>query len=148
MVVANGAITYRRAKTLAAQLSELGVKPEDITYVKPGFAASQKFAKLAGNHDVFGDFTVTILSTPGHTPGHQSLLVRLPKTGYIVLSGDAVHFRDNWEHERVPSRADPRVAATAAERHGRAQDAAVDQPRQAAERRPPLRARVLRVTRA
>jgi len=49
------------------------------------------------------DGTVAILSTPGHTPGHQSLLVRLPKTGHIVLSGDAVHFRDNWEHKRVPS---------------------------------------------
>jgi len=64
---------------------------------------SQKFERLAGDHDVFGDGSVTILSTPGHTPGHQSLLVRLPKTGSVVLSGDAVHFRDNWEHRRVPS---------------------------------------------
>ena len=139
MVVANGAITYRRAKTLASQLAELGVKPADVTYValshthgdhvgnialfgsstvliqgaeydwamaganKPAFAVSEKFERLAGDHDVFGDGSVTILSTPGHTPGHQSLLVRLPKTGSVVLSGDAVHFRDNWEHRRVPS---------------------------------------------
>ena len=139
MVVANGAITYRRAKTLAEQLTELGVKPADVSYLavshtqgdhvgnvalfpsstvliqaaeydwamagpnKPAFATSQKFEKLAGDHDVFGDGSVTILSTPGHTPGHQSLLVRLPKTGYVVLSGDAAHFRDNWEHKRVPS---------------------------------------------
>jgi len=67
------------------------------------FAPSQKFEKLSGDHDVFGDGTVTILSTPGHTPGHQSLLVRLSKTGCVVLSGDAVHFRDNWEHKRVPA---------------------------------------------
>ena len=53
--------------------------------------------------DVFGDGSVTILSTPGHTPGHQSLLVKLPKTGAIVLSGDAVHFKDNWENRRVPA---------------------------------------------
>ena len=33
MVVANGAITFRRAKTLAAQLAEIGVKPPDVTYV-------------------------------------------------------------------------------------------------------------------
>ena len=46
---------------------------------------------------------MTILSTPGHTPGHQSLLVKLPKTGAVVLSGDAVHFRDNWDKRRVPS---------------------------------------------
>jgi glyoxylase-like metal-dependent hydrolase (beta-lactamase superfamily II) len=46
---------------------------------------------------------VTLLSTPGHTPGHQSLLLRLPRTGSIVLSGDATHFRDNWEQRRVLS---------------------------------------------
>jgi N-acyl homoserine lactone hydrolase len=139
MVVAGGAITYRRAKTLAAQLAELGVKPSDVTYVavshthgdhvgnlglfpsstiliqgaeydwamglptKPGFVATQTIDKLAGDRDVFGDGSVTILSTPGHTPGHQSLLVVLPKTGALVLSGDAVHFRDNWEQRRVPS---------------------------------------------
>ena len=48
--------------------------------------------------DVFRDGSVTILSTPGHTPGHQSLLVKLPKTGAIVLSGDAVHFKGNWDN--------------------------------------------------
>jgi N-acyl homoserine lactone hydrolase len=38
---------------------------------------------------------VAILATPGHTPGHQSLLVKLPKTGALVLSGDVVHFQEN-----------------------------------------------------
>ncbi len=60
--------------------------------------------KLDGDHDVFGDGAVVILSTPGHTPGHQSLLVRLPKQGAVVLSGDMVHFRENWEARRVPAR--------------------------------------------
>src|SRR3954447_11698931 len=36
-------------------------------------------------------------------PGHQSLLVKLPKTGALVLSGDAVHFASNWDNRRVPS---------------------------------------------
>ncbi len=30
------------------------------------------------------------------------LLVRLPKTGAVVLSGDVVHFKDNWDNRRVP----------------------------------------------
>ena len=60
--------------------------------------------RLQGDHDVFGDGSVMIYSTPGHTPGHQSLLVRLPKTGPVLLSGDAVHFRENWENRRVPAR--------------------------------------------
>jgi len=59
--------------------------------------------RLDGDRDVFGDGSVVIISTPGHTPGHQSLLVDLPWTGWVVLSGDAVHFRENWEHRRVPS---------------------------------------------
>jgi N-acyl homoserine lactone hydrolase len=49
-------------------------------------------------HDVFGDGSVTIIATPGH----QSLLVKLPKTGALLLSGDAVHFKDNWDNRRVP----------------------------------------------
>ncbi len=56
----------------------------------------------SSNYDVFGDGSVTILSTPGHTPGHQSLLVKLHNTGALVLSGDAVHFEDNWVKRRVP----------------------------------------------
>ena len=69
----------------------------------PRFKAEHPVSKLEGDHDVFGDGSVTILSTPGHTPGHQSVLVRLSKTGAVVLSGDAVHFRDNFEARRVPS---------------------------------------------
>ena len=66
-------------------------------------AVASPVNKLEGDHDVFGDGSVTIIATPGHTPGHQSLLVKLPKTGALVLSGDAVHFKSNWENRRVPS---------------------------------------------
>ena len=59
--------------------------------------------RLDGDHDVFGDGAVMIIATPGHTPGHQSLLVRLPKRGAVILSGDMVHLRDNWEQRRVPA---------------------------------------------
>ena len=52
---------------------------------------------------MFGDGSLVILSTPGHTPGHQSLLVKLPKTGEVVLTGDAVHFKSNWDNRRVPA---------------------------------------------
>lgn len=57
---------------------------------------------LAGDYDVFGDGTVVIKRTLGHTPGHQALYLKLPKSGNILLSGDLVHFTDNWVHKRVP----------------------------------------------
>ena len=132
------AVTWKRPKTLASQLDQLGVKPDDIKamavshthpdhignvemfpqamlYVqkaeyewpgadnKPRFKPEHPVTLLEGDRDVFGDGTVVILSTPGHTPGHQSLFVRLPRTGPIVLSGDAVHFKSNWDNRRVPS---------------------------------------------
>jgi glyoxylase-like metal-dependent hydrolase (beta-lactamase superfamily II) len=52
--------------------------------------------------DVFGDSSVMIVYTPGHTPGHQSCLVHLAKTGWILLSGDAVHLQENWDNRRIP----------------------------------------------
>lgn len=69
----------------------------------PRFKPQHPVTKLEGDRDVFGDGSVTIISTPGHTPGHQSLLVKLPRTGALVLSGDAAHFRSNWDNRRAPS---------------------------------------------
>jgi len=53
--------------------------------------------------DVFGDGTVIMLRTPGHTPGHSSLLVKLPQMGAVIITGDAVHFRENYDSDGVPS---------------------------------------------
>jgi N-acyl homoserine lactone hydrolase len=130
---------YRRTKTLASQLDQLGVNPSGVKYVGVSHthpdhlgnialfpqsmvlvqkaeydwptpfgqrlrSVTSPVTKLEGDHDVFGDGSVTIIQTPGHTPGHQSLLIKLPKTGAVLLSGDAVHFASNWENRRVPER--------------------------------------------
>lgn len=58
---------------------------------------------LHGEYDVFGDGTAVLEPTPGHTPGHQSLLVRLPDTGAILLSGDLYHYPEERTYGKVPS---------------------------------------------
>lgn len=64
--------------------------------------AANPVTKLSGDHDVFGDGSVVIKRAIGHTPGHQTLFVKLPKTGNVLLSGDLAHFTKNWENRRVP----------------------------------------------
>lgn len=50
-------------------------------------------------HDVFGDGSLVLIHTPGHTPGHLSMVVRLPSRT-VVLTGDATHFREGIEQRR------------------------------------------------
>jgi N-acyl homoserine lactone hydrolase len=58
---------------------------------------------IEGAADVFDDGSVTLVPTPGHTPGHQSLLVHLKNFGFVILSGDVVHSEENFERNIVPS---------------------------------------------
>jgi len=57
---------------------------------------------LEGEFDVFGDGRVRIIPAPGHTPGHQVLLVDLDKTGKVLLSGDLWHFLVSRNLKAVP----------------------------------------------
>jgi N-acyl homoserine lactone hydrolase len=58
---------------------------------------------LDGDYDVFGDGSVVIISTPGHTPGHQSLFVKLAKFGPLLLSGDLYHYpAERTMHDFLP----------------------------------------------
>ncbi|RIV86924.1 N-acyl homoserine lactonase family protein [Aurantiacibacter zhengii] len=68
----------------------------------PWISGGSTVQTVTYDHDVFGDGSVIMLKTPGHTPGHRSLLVRLADRGPILLSGDAVHFRENWSRRGVP----------------------------------------------
>lgn len=58
---------------------------------------------LDGDHDVFGDGHVEIISAPGHTPGHQVLFVDLAQYGPLVLSGDLYHFEKSRKVRAVPA---------------------------------------------
>jgi glyoxylase-like metal-dependent hydrolase (beta-lactamase superfamily II) len=64
---------------------------------------SKSISVTAPEHDVFGDGTLIIKSAPGHTPGHQVLYVKLPKTGGVLLSGDLYHYPQERTMNRYPT---------------------------------------------
>jgi N-acyl homoserine lactone hydrolase len=138
--------TLKLDRTIADQLAQIGVRPEQIAFVgishyhgdhtgqasafprarlligaadlealrrdpPPGGAAPTHLAPwLAGGSpvsaltedlDVFGDGSVVVLMTPGHTPGHTSLLVKLPR-GNVILSGDLWATHENVLRDTMP----------------------------------------------
>jgi len=81
-----------------------GATPPGTT--RPDTYAQLKTAKTtlieSDQFDVFGDSSVVIKFAPGHTPGHQMLLVRLKNTGPVLLSGDLYHFPQERTLNRFP----------------------------------------------
>jgi glyoxylase-like metal-dependent hydrolase (beta-lactamase superfamily II) len=55
------------------------------------------------DHDVFGDGSVVVMATPGHTPGHQVLAVKLANRGTVVLGGDLYHYPQERTTGRLPT---------------------------------------------
>jgi len=91
-----------------------GVLPETWSAYK-----GAKTEAIDGDYDVFGDGAVMILRTPGHTPGHQVLKLKLQKSGTVILSGDLYHLRTSRLFKRVPvynvNRADTLASMTRVE---------------------------------
>jgi glyoxylase-like metal-dependent hydrolase (beta-lactamase superfamily II) len=80
-------------------------KPQGI--IQPAHYSALKNARTTilnnEDRDVFGDGSVVVMSTPGHTPGHQVLVVRLPKRGPVVLAGDLYHYPEERTTGRLPT---------------------------------------------
>jgi len=78
--------------------------PSDRTV--PANYAALKNAKTViekdDEYDVFGDGTVIMKSAPGHSPDHQVLLLKLRKTGPVLLSGDLWHYPEERKLDRYP----------------------------------------------
>ena len=91
----------------AADLAQFKADPlpfaVDPKLIKPWLDGASKVDPISGDRDVFGDGSVVILATPGHTPGETSLLVRLAKTGPVLLSGDVAHFEEQFGNRGVPT---------------------------------------------
>jgi N-acyl homoserine lactone hydrolase len=80
-------------------------KPASIMQPAHFSALKDARTKLLDNEDfdVFGDGVVVIKSTPGHTPGHQVLFVRLARTGPVLLAGDLYHYPEERSTGKVPT---------------------------------------------
>jgi N-acyl homoserine lactone hydrolase len=88
-------------------------RPELEAARRPGFVPSYSpspidfehpldYQMIDGEHDVFGDGTVILIPTYGHTPGHQSLLVRAGKGTQVVCASDACYTRENMDRDVLP----------------------------------------------
>ena len=71
-------------------------------YHLPEFDTGQPIFQIDGPYDVFGDGSVVLVPTPGHTAGHQSARVQT-RSGEVVLAGDACHVRRSLDELAVPA---------------------------------------------
>jgi N-acyl homoserine lactone hydrolase len=91
----------------AAAIARNFLQPADYA------AVAERVVLVDGDHDLLGDGSVRLLSTPGHTPGHKSVCVG----ERLVLGGDVVHFASGLDDHRFPVFADDFAAqAASAER--------------------------------
>jgi N-acyl homoserine lactone hydrolase len=95
-----------------SELAWATTNPAPFAVVPASFSAYRraKVKMIEGDYDIFGDGTVRILKAPGHTPGHEVLMLRLRRAGVVILAGDLYHMRTDRQFRRVPlfntSRAD------------------------------------------
>ena len=75
----------------------------DAALLQPWLDGKSKVDPVDGDRDIFGDGSVMMINLPGHSPGHHGLLVRLAKTGPVLLSGDLAHFAENLATNGVPT---------------------------------------------
>ena len=99
---------FVRSTWLARQVERDVMLPEKV----PDPPQPSTFAELRNgktvlisgdDHDVFGDGTVVIKLSKGHTPGHQVLYAKLATTGGVVLSGDLYHYPEERTLNRLPT---------------------------------------------
>lgn len=108
-LIPNATLLVQRAEWEAGMDADLAARHG---YNRRDFDLGHKVRLLNGEHDVFGDGSVTCLPTPGHTAGHQSLRVRLDG-GDVVLAADACYFCQTLRERRLPRHVHDREAMLA-----------------------------------
>jgi N-acyl homoserine lactone hydrolase len=113
------AATFPKAKLMIGKADLDAMKSKPLPFgaqrdlLGPWLDGQAPSEAVSGDKDVFGDGSVTMLAMPGHTPGSTALLVKLPKTGPVLLSGDVVHFEAQLTNNYVPPFNTDRAASLA-----------------------------------
>lgn len=102
-----GNANYFKSAKLIMQEKEYDVafnpNKRPFNYADYKALANSEVIKLNGDYDLFGDGTVQFIATPGHTAGHQSLLLKLEKTGTVIVTGDIAYYKENYRKKGVPT---------------------------------------------
>jgi glyoxylase-like metal-dependent hydrolase (beta-lactamase superfamily II) len=109
--------SFPRAQFLVQRAELAAARAEPKRYDPRDWNLPLDYREVDGEHDVFGDGSVVLLPTPGHTPGHQSLWIRASGAAQFVLTGDACYTREHLEKTILP--ANTYDAARMAESMGR-----------------------------
>ncbi len=96
--VPNATMVVQKREWQAGQDADL---IQSVGYAKHDYDLGHDVMEVGGEHDLFGDGSVTCVPTYGHTPGHQSLRVKLD-SGDVLLCGDACYLRRSLEEMRLP----------------------------------------------
>ena len=102
-----GNASYFKSATVVMQENEYNVafdrtnKP--YNYADYEVLKDSKVIKIKGDYDLFGDGSVQLIATPGHTVGHQSLLVQLEETGPVIISGDITYYQESYLSNGLPT---------------------------------------------
>ena len=83
---------------------QAGAEPDLVAannYLAADYDLGHDVIQVDGEHDLFGDGSIVCMPTYGHTPGHQSLRVRLG-SGEVVIAGDACKVRKTLESLHLP----------------------------------------------
>lgn len=102
------AAEFPKSKLLIGRADFAALKAEpapfgaDPALLAPWLKGGASVEEVTGDKDIYGDGSVTMLAMPGHTPGSYALLVQLKEKGAVLLSGDIVHFEEQFENNGVP----------------------------------------------
>ena len=95
--------SFPRAEFLVQRAELATARAEGSRYNAKDWDHPLAYREVDGEHDVFGDGSVVLLPTPGHTAGHQSLWIRAGAGAQFVLTADACYTQEHLDRTILPS---------------------------------------------